>query len=76
MKYDPEQKTLGFSSQAELESFHLQLGALIRSAMVQATHGIEDGNDAKQVSRTLLQEYCAVLRALNVIRGALPRKTF
>jgi hypothetical protein len=76
MKYDSTAHTLAFTSEEELRQFHLQLSALIRSAMVQATGTIEDPEQAKGVSRDVLHDFAIVVRALNTLRRGLPRKTF
>jgi hypothetical protein len=76
MKFDASDNTLGFASRAEAEEFHLQLSALVRTAMVQATRHIEDPAEAKDASRGVMKEMRAVVRALNALRSTLPRKTF
>ena len=76
MRFDAEDNSLGFSSRAEAEEFHLQLSALLRTAMVQATRHIEDPAEAKDASREVMKEMRAVVRAINVLRSTLPRKTF
>ena len=76
MRYDPETLSLGFSSQEEVEEFHSELVVLLRSAMVTATRRIPDSGKAKLVSREVMKDNRAVMRALNLVRHALPRKTF
>jgi len=70
MRYDPSSNTLGFASQAEAEDFQLQLNALVRQVTTQAIRRLEDDREVKRTERELMHEYCAVLRALNVVRGA------
>jgi hypothetical protein len=76
MKYTADAATLEFASLEEVNEFHLQLSALVRTAMVQATRHVEDPDQAKDLSREVMKEYRAVIRALNVLRASLPRKTF
>ncbi len=76
MKYDPEKVTLEFASREEVEEFHLQVSALVRLAMVQATRTVEDPEQAKDLSRDVMKEFRAVMRALNALRSGLPRKAF
>ncbi len=76
MKFDAERNALGFASRDEVQEFHNQLSALVRLAMVQATKQIEDPAAAKDASRAVMKELRAVVRALNVLRTTLPRKTF
>ncbi len=76
MRFDSEHNTLDFSSRAEVEEFHLQLSSLVRLAMVQATRQIADPGEAKNASQGVMQELRAVVRTLNVLRAALPRKEF
>ncbi len=76
MKYERESTTLSFRSQAEVEAFHGELSALVRAAMVQATRRVEDPQAAVGLSRQVMKDYRAVLRALNALRRGLPRKEF
>jgi len=76
MRYDPETLSLGFSSQEEVEEFHSELVVLIRSAMVTATRRISDSQEAKDVSREVMKDNRAVMRALNLVRHTLTRKAF
>jgi len=74
MQYDPESKTLTFSSEQEVEQFHSQLSLLLRHAMVEASRGVEDAQQAKAISREVFKECAIVTRALNVLRGSLTRR--
>ncbi|MEZ4219413.1 MAG: hypothetical protein R3B13_00700 [Polyangiaceae bacterium] len=76
MKYDAEQNALGFKSQDEVEEFHRELSVLVRSAMINATRHIEDPQKAKEVSRGVMKDLRAVVRALNALRTSLPRRSF
>jgi hypothetical protein len=76
MKYDPESVTLEFASREEAEEFHVQVSALVRMAMVQATRTVEDPEQAKNLSKDVMKEFRAVIRALNALRSGLPRKAF
>lgn len=76
MKYDPEHRALVFSSQEELEEFHRELTSLMRASMVEGTRRIEDPQKAKTVSREVFKDFRAVTRTLNLLRRALPRKSF
>lgn len=76
MRYDPDTLSLGFSSQEEVEEFHSELVVLIRSAMVTATRRISDSQEAKDVSREVMKDNRAVMRALNLVRHTLTRKAF
>jgi hypothetical protein len=76
MKYDAEALTLRFASLEEAEEFHVQVTALVRAAMVDATRTIEDPELAKNESRDVMKELRAVMRALNALRTGLPRKAF
>ncbi len=76
MRYDTTTHSLAFASQAEVEEFHAQLVDLLRSAMVTATRRIPDSQQAKLVSREVMRDHRAVMRALNVVRSGVPRKTF
>ncbi len=73
MQYDPEQKTLTFSNDHEVEQFHNQVSLLLRNAMFQATKGIEDGAQAAEISKEVFKEFAIVTRALNTLRRSLPR---
>ena len=70
MRYDPSSNTLGFTSDAEAEDFQAQLNALVRQVTTQAIRRIEDEREVKRTERELMHEYSAVLRALNMVRGA------
>jgi len=74
MRYDPAALSLSFTSQAELEAFHLQLSNAVRSAMIGATRHIQDPREAKRASSVVLRQLAVLMRALNVIRAKLPRK--
>jgi hypothetical protein len=73
MKYDPEKVTLEFASREEAEEFHLQVSALVRVAMVQATRTVEDPEQALNLSRDVMTEFRAV-SARSTRSGGLPRK--
>jgi hypothetical protein len=76
MKYDATGLRLEFASAEEAKEFHLEVTALIRLAMVEATRAVEDPEQAKGLSRDVMKEYRAVMRALNALRSGLPRKEF
>lgn len=76
MKYHPESTTLEFSCHEEVTEFHVQVTDLVRRAMVEATRAVEDPEQAKVLSRDVMKEYRAVLRALNSLRSGLERKQF
>lgn len=76
MKFHAESTTLSFQSAKELESFHLELSALVRAEMVDRTRRIPDPAQAKQHSREVLKKYRTLLRALNALRQGLPRKAY
>jgi hypothetical protein len=76
MRYEAGSSSLHFRSADEVRDFHLQVSALIRGAMVQATRTVEDPARAKELSRELLKEYGVVIRALNALRSVLPHKEF
>jgi hypothetical protein len=76
MRYDATTHSLAFASQSEVEEFHAQLVDLLRTAMITATRRIPDSQEAKVVSREVMKDHRAVMRALNVVRSSLPRKTF
>lgn len=76
MKYERESATLNFRSQAEVEAFHAELSGLVRAAMIQATKAVEDPKAAVELSRAVMKDYRAVLRALNALWRGLARKTF
>ena len=76
MKYRRDENNLSFSSEKEIQDFHLQLSALLRQTMVHATCRIEDPEQAKVASRRVMQEFPLLLRALNALRAGLPRKQF
>ena len=73
MDYDPEHRTLSFSTEREVEQFHSQLSALLRSVMFEASKQIEDAEQAKAVTKEVFREFAVVTRVLNTLRGALPR---
>lgn len=73
MKYDADDRALRFGSEEEAERFHGELTALIRSVMVATTRRIEDAEQAKDLSREVMQENATLFRALNALRTALTR---
>lgn len=76
MKYESQSLSIAFSSQTEVESFHLQLSALLRAAMIQATCAEADADRARQLSQAVIKEFPVLVRALNALRSSLPRKKF
>ncbi|MBI2391687.1 MAG: hypothetical protein HYV09_19010 [Deltaproteobacteria bacterium] len=73
MRYDGEERALRFASEEEAERFHRELTTLIRSVMVATTKRIEDAEQAKELSREVMQENATLFRALNALRTALTR---
>lgn len=73
MKYDPETKTLRFSSEEEVVEFHVQLTDLVREATVAANRSAPRGAAAVEASRQVLKQVHVVARALNALRRHLPR---
>lgn len=73
MHYDTATRTLTFGSDTEADQFHRELSALLRHAMVEASRGVEDAEQAKAISREVFKECATVTRALNALRKELPR---
>jgi hypothetical protein len=76
MRFDPDACSLSFASPSELQAFHDELSTLVRAAMVGATRHIADSDEAKKASQSVMRELRVSMRALNVMRAKLPRKTF
>lgn len=76
MTWDAEQHSLTFASAEEAEAFHTELSMLLRAAMMQATRHVEDPEKAKAFSRLVMQDNATVMRALNALRTAMPRKAY
>lgn len=76
MRFDEKTTSLQFASAKEAQEFHLGISALVRGAMVEATRSVDDPERAKALSREVIKEYRAVMRALNAFRTVLPRKDF
>jgi len=76
MTFDPETRTLGFASQAEVERFHQELSVLIRTVMVASTKHLVDEHEAKDVSREVIKENHTLFSTLNALRESLPRTAY
>lgn len=76
MTWDADTNTLSFASKDEAEKFHAELSLLLRGAMIQATKLVEDPQKAKELSRLVMQDNAAVMRALNALRTGLDRKAY
>ncbi len=74
MKLDPDTLTVTFKSAEELRTFHLHLTGLVREAIGEASRSSSSPDEAAASSRELFQRYPTVLRALNVLRKAIPRE--
>lgn len=76
MSWDPATRALTFSSDEEVEAFHAQLSVLVRQAMMNATRHEPDAQRAKDLSREVMKELAAVMRALNALRAELTPKAY
>ena len=76
MTWDASTSSLTFASAEEAEAFHTELSMLLRAAMMTATRHIEDPEKAKALSRLVMQDNATVMRALNTLRTAMPRKAY
>ncbi len=74
MKFDTETRTLSFSSLEEVDAFHQQLTDLVRATVVDVVKDVADPMEAKRRSAQVMERCSTVMRALNQIRRALPRR--
>lgn len=71
MKYDPETRTLTFSSDHEVDELHRQLTLLLRHTLTEASKTVEDGTAARAISQSILKECAAVTRTINTLRRSM-----
>ena len=75
MHYDPSTRSMSFSSEDEMASFHQELTHLLRVATVAASTSEQDAAKGREAAQTVLKEFRTVTRALNTLRRILPRAT-
>ena len=68
MDYDREQRTLRFSSDEELASFHQELTGLLREVTISVSSATQDAEQAKDGAREVLREFRTIARILNALR--------
>ncbi len=73
MKYEPESRTILFTSQDELDAFHHELTGLLREVTLSVSATTKDPNEARDRAREVLREFKIVTRILNAIRKRADR---
>lgn len=70
MKYEPSTHTLQFSNDDEVARFHLEVTALLRDMVTEASrHG--DADAGKAAAKEVFKEFGSVMRVLNALRRHL-----
>ncbi len=73
MKYEPESRTIFFTSPDELDAFHHELTGLLREVTLSVSATTKDPNEARDRAREVLREFKIVTRILNAIRKRADR---
>lgn len=73
MRYDPETKTLEFSSDDDVFQFHEQLTGIMRAAMSGVGSAETSDEEASRLTLEFFQRYSVLADALNCLREHLSR---
>lgn len=73
MKYEPDTKTLQFTSDEELDAFHHELTTLLREVTLSVTSATADAQQARDGAREVLRTFKVVTRIINAIRKRTDR---